>query len=106
MVLTAYGALSPVTGLSCHRRLQVATCKLDASVGAPGPHVFAVRGQRSRPTHSRLTLPSSTASLPNVRDDRDTPLFSGRDGVSRKFDLPDGESEIFFWKGLDSNFGN
>jgi hypothetical protein len=25
----------------------------------------------------------------------------GRDGASRKFDLPDGESEIFFDKGLD-----
>jgi hypothetical protein len=43
MVLTAYFVLSPVTGLSCHRRLQVTTCKLDTSVGAPGPHDFAVR---------------------------------------------------------------
>jgi hypothetical protein len=48
MVLTAYFALSPVTGLSCHHRPQE-TCKklasqeLDASVGASGPHDFAVR---------------------------------------------------------------
>jgi hypothetical protein len=40
---TAYFVLFPVTGLFCHRRLQVTTCKLDASVGAPGPHDFAVR---------------------------------------------------------------
>jgi hypothetical protein len=42
MVLTAYFVLSPVTGLSCHRRLRV-NRKLDASVGASGPHDFAVR---------------------------------------------------------------
>src|SRR4030081_3606948 len=31
---TAYNALSPVTGLSCHRRLRSDLRKLDASVGA------------------------------------------------------------------------
>jgi hypothetical protein len=45
MVLTAYFALSPVTGLSCHRRLADTSAKLDASVGASGPHDFAVRAQ-------------------------------------------------------------
>jgi hypothetical protein len=43
MVLTAYFALSPVTRLSCHRRLADTSAKLDASVGASGPHDFAVR---------------------------------------------------------------
>jgi hypothetical protein len=53
MVLTACFVLSSVTGLVCHRRLQIwrpATRlgvrhlrKLDASVGASGPHDFAVR---------------------------------------------------------------
>jgi hypothetical protein len=53
MVLTAYVALSPVTGLFCHRRLRIEFClspvgptqlrELDASVGASGPHDFAVR---------------------------------------------------------------
>ena len=48
MVLTAYFALSPVTGLCCHRRPQetskkLASRELDASVGASGPHDFAVR---------------------------------------------------------------
>jgi len=44
MVLTAYSALSPVTGLSCHRRQQSCLHRLDASVGASGPHALAVRG--------------------------------------------------------------
>jgi hypothetical protein len=35
--------LSQVTGLFCHRRLADSSAKLDASVGAPGPHDFAVR---------------------------------------------------------------
>jgi hypothetical protein len=32
-----------VTGLSCHRRHANYFAKLDTSVGAPGPHDFAVR---------------------------------------------------------------
>src|SRR5438874_12396883 len=47
MVLTVSFALSPVTGLSCHCRQQVTTCQLDASVGASGPHDFAVREARA-----------------------------------------------------------
>jgi hypothetical protein len=37
--------ISPVTGLSCHRRLRDAKHHrtLSASLGAPGPHDFAVR---------------------------------------------------------------
>jgi hypothetical protein len=53
---TAYVALSPVTGLFCHRRLRISglsapgradlpSRELDASVGASGPHDFAVREQ-------------------------------------------------------------
>jgi hypothetical protein len=55
MVLTVYSALSPVTGLFCHRRQRIKFClspvgptplrELDASVGASGPHDFAVREQ-------------------------------------------------------------
>ena len=40
---TAYFALSLVTGLSCHHRLADTSATLDASVGASGPHDFAVR---------------------------------------------------------------
>src|SRR6202048_1239123 len=54
MVLTAYVGLSPVTGLFCHRHPQskvlslpgwanMPSRELDASVGASGPHDFAVR---------------------------------------------------------------
>src|SRR5450755_1289795 len=56
MVLTAYVVLSPVTGLFCHRRQRIKFClspvgptqlrELDASVGASGPHDFAVREKR------------------------------------------------------------
>jgi hypothetical protein len=58
MVLAAYFALSPVTGLVCHRRLAGTSAALDASVGASGPHDFAVRFWRrrrrrhQRPSHS------------------------------------------------------
>jgi hypothetical protein len=52
----SYVALSPVTGLFCHRRPRISglsapgradlpSAKLDASVGASGPHDFAVRDQ-------------------------------------------------------------
>jgi hypothetical protein len=50
---TAYIALSPVIGLSCHRHLRINACprpvgptchrKLDAGVEASGPHDFTVR---------------------------------------------------------------
>jgi hypothetical protein len=60
MVLTAYFALSPVTGLSCHRRRRNLFSQLDASVGASGPHDFAVR----RVTLSSVAPPASTASRP------------------------------------------
>jgi hypothetical protein len=40
---TAYFVLSPVTGLVCHRHQRSRLRKLDASVGASGPHDFAVR---------------------------------------------------------------
>src|SRR6202171_4481641 len=88
MVLTAYVALSPVTGLFCHRRLRIKFClspvgptqlrKLDASVGASGPHDFAVRcnisrqhaGDRSRvfrlalQSHRAQNAAASTATHP------------------------------------------
>ena len=41
--VTAYFALSPVTGLCCHRRRRNFFRQLDASVGASGPYDFAVR---------------------------------------------------------------
>jgi hypothetical protein len=51
MVLTVSFVISPVTGLCCHRRQQVTTCQLDASVGASEPHDFAVRISAIRQKH-------------------------------------------------------
>jgi len=49
MVLTVSFVLSPVTGLVCHRRQWNFFHQLDASVGASGPHDFAVRVSTVRP---------------------------------------------------------
>jgi hypothetical protein len=46
MVLTVSFVLSPETGLSCLRRRRNIIRRLDASVGASGPHDFAVRKAR------------------------------------------------------------
>ena len=54
MVLTVYFVLSPATGLFCHRRLRNTFRKLDASVGASGPHDFAVRVDAIRRWHLRV----------------------------------------------------
>jgi hypothetical protein len=62
--------LFPVTGLSCHRHLRIIIRRLDASVGASGPHDFAVRAGVAR----RFGAITSIASRPAFRDDRDTPL--------------------------------
>src|ERR1700737_2735062 len=97
MVLTAYFVLSPVTGLFCHRHRADNSAKLDASVGASGPHDFAVRvstirqARRPRPPHP----------VPYVRDDRETPLCVGRDGEASKSDLGQAGTEIFLQRGLD-----
>jgi hypothetical protein len=69
---TAYFALSPATGLSCHRRHADASARLDASVGASGPHDFAVRigharqSQLSRPPHPTARF-VTIASRPSCR---------------------------------------
>jgi hypothetical protein len=60
MVLTAYTVLSPVTGLSCHRRPARFLARLDTSVGASGPHGFVVRLKRLRLwRHPRPPHPAS-----------------------------------------------
>ena len=62
---TTYFALSLVTGLSCHHRPceALASQGLDASVGASGPHDFAVRAPRATSSrNSRPSLPASNVS--------------------------------------------
>ena len=73
---TAYIALSPGTGLFCPRRSADKSANLNASVGASGPHDFAVRISAARP--ASLSRPPHPA--PNVRDDREAPLLWVRDG--------------------------
>ena len=97
MVLTAYSALSPVTGLSCHRRYAgIASRQLDASVGASGPHDFAVRKHApssEAPLASTTSRPASVtiAIRPSV----------GRDGGINKAVSSKRRSEKFFDGGLD-----
>jgi hypothetical protein len=75
VVLTVSFVLASETGLVVsvigvmrkHRR------QLDISVGISGPHDFAVRIDAARP--AAPTRPSHP--MPNVRDDRETPLFVG-----------------------------
>ena len=80
---------------------------LTPTTEASGPHAFAVRfgivrparrcpltgkppcEHTSRPTPSRPPHP-----IPTFGDDGQRPFLRGQDGVSRKDDLPDGESEI------------
>jgi hypothetical protein len=96
-------------------REKLASHELDASIGASGPHDFAVRDQhrrrraafahepkpalRKRVAHPALPRPPLPA--PYVRDDRDTPLLWARDGGSCRVDLGRTRSGIFFARGLD-----
>src|SRR5260370_25180464 len=57
---TAYSALSPVNGLSCHRRLAENSTRLDAGIGASEPRDFAVRVSRARQSQ-HLRPPHPTA---------------------------------------------
>src|SRR3954470_13509174 len=77
MVLTASFVLSPVTGLFATVASRIVSARLDASVGASGPHDFAVRKPASFVFRCRCVhrIPS------RVRDDRETPLLSGRDSA-------------------------
>jgi hypothetical protein len=67
----AYIVLSPVTGLSCHRRRRSCLHRLDSSVGASGPHDFAVRLQHHSSVDiaciHRIPLPTfvTTAKRPS-----------------------------------------
>ena len=102
MVLTVSFELSPVTGLFCHHRLRIKSClspvgptrlrKLDASIGASGPHDFAVRCNISRPlavdrsqvfrqlalqSHRAQNAAASTAPLPASVTIMIRPLWGG-----------------------------
>jgi len=103
--------------LSKPGRADLTSAKLDASVGASGPHDFAVRNNISRPRAvdrsqvpknppcdpvARKTLPRPPHPVPYVRDDRETPLCVGRDAKSSRCDLGGTKTEIFLQMGLDT----
>jgi hypothetical protein len=103
MVLTAYSALSLVTGLSCHHHRRDAKHhrQLDASVGASGPHGFAVRKlapsstRRLRPPH-----PAPTSVTIAIRPSKGT---GWRDYGS---DLGKKRTGLFLREGLDRCVGD
>ncbi len=97
MVLTVSFVLSPVIGLSCHRRWRSCLRKLDAGVEASGPHDFAVR----EPALSSLAPSASTASRPASVTIAIRPS-AGRDDEGYRFDLGQAGTEIFLQRGLDS----
>jgi hypothetical protein len=67
-----------------------ATARLDASIGASGPHDFAVRIRAVRRRHIRVhRIP------PRACDDRETPLVSGRDQIAI----------LLIWPRRQVNFG-
>jgi hypothetical protein len=90
---TAYFALSPVTGLSCHRRPRAA---LAAANLAPAS------GRQDHTTSPSASVPfvkgtsASTASRPAFRDERERPSCRVETGRACSGDLPDGLSGIFF----------
>jgi hypothetical protein len=66
MVLTAYSALSPVTGLfATVAPKKLASQELDTSVGASGPHDFAVRRSiiRQRCCHVHRVPPPTSVTI-------------------------------------------
>jgi hypothetical protein len=90
MVLTVSFALSPVTGLVCHRHRRSCLRQLDTSVGVSGPHDFAVRFSAVRQERIRVhRIP------PRVRDDRDTPLCGTERGELVEMICPTGKAEYF-----------
>jgi hypothetical protein len=92
MVLTAYFALSPVIGLSCHRRLAGTSARLDAGVEASGPHDFAVREPgASRQKRSRVhRIPCPTSVTIAKR-----PSELGRDGEDEEVIWVKSEQKYF-----------
>jgi len=78
-------------GLFATVALWMNSTRLDASVGAPGPHGFAVRvGIVRRSTPQRPSHPA-----PHVRDDHDTPLYWVQDGAGIEVIWVKREAEYF-----------
>jgi hypothetical protein len=100
MVLRLIRAL-PGDRAFCHRHLAgQMPARLSASVGAPGPHDFAVRCNINRPSMRRV----HRIPLPTFVTTAKRPSLSGAGPLRFKFDLGSTRSRIFFSKGLDRFF--
>jgi hypothetical protein len=101
MVLTASFALSPVTGLSCHRHQR----KLLPANLTPAS------GRQDHTTSPSASAPFVKGAIgvhripPRVRDDRETPLC-GTGWRDYRSDLGFRKIRIFFIEGLDRRTGN
>jgi hypothetical protein len=96
MVLTVCFVLSPAIGVLV-TVIGGLLRKLDAGVEASGPHDFTLR----EPALSSLAPTASIASRAYVRDDRETSLCVGRDGIRYRFDLGQTKTGIFLQRRLD-----
>jgi hypothetical protein len=96
-----YGLFRALPGdrLSCHRRSPRSVSFLGNLTPASGRQDHTTSPSAS--VHSSRALPRPPHPQPYVRDDRETPLV--RAGMARagSADLPDGESGIFFTRGMD-----
>ena len=91
MVLTAYSALSPVTGLSCHRRPQDHHLTSLTSASGCQDHTTS---PSARPARSSAAPPASTASRTHVRDDSRSAPREGRDRTAIMLSLRGGQAII------------
>ena len=88
--------LPGVPGLSSHRRLAFVTQGL---IPASGDRDRTISPYAIRASSLRAPRPSHPA--PNVRDDREPPLWREQDGQEDKGDLGFWKSELFFAAGLE-----
>jgi hypothetical protein len=99
---TAYSALSPVTGLSCHRhpREVLLPANLTPASGC--------QDHTASPS-ARVALVSRNFRVhripPRVRDDREPPLSSGETGGAKALICPTAKAEYFCAKGW-TGFGD
>jgi hypothetical protein len=97
--VTAYFALSPVTGLSCHRRFRGYLRKSLAPASGRQDHTTSPSASSAvRLAHvSAPPPPASTASLPAFVTTRDPPLVRMRWGELVRVICPTREAE-YFWR--------
>src|SRR5258706_16079353 len=127
MVLTASFVLSPVTVLVCHRHQRIKVLSKPGRADFTSANLTPASGRQDHTTSpsasqaslvsvlliahksfdspcdpiARKTLPRPLHPVPNVRDDRDTPLlWDGMAGVLEVI-LGGAKTEIFLQRGLD-----